>query len=1407
MKIYSNQGIELLDIQVDDSSVRYRSIMSDDSLTLKFSHIEPVVVLVGSYVDFEGQRYTLWLPENFKKHNTRNFEYTITLGGWREALKLFKFKDLSAVPYRLKFSLTTKPAGFLQLIVANMNIHDSGWTAGSCIDAVERTLSFNHEYCFDVLARIAQEWSTEFEFVDKKIHLRKVEKFKDAPLPLSYGKGNGFKSGVGRTNDGDKQPIGRLYVQGGERNIDFSTYGSSSLLLPKDQALVVDGKTYRTDAHGMYITRDGNDLVAEDSFDASHIYPKRVGVVSEVVEVDAEKHFYDIKDASIPASLDYSQCRIDGEKATISFQSGALAGREFDIEQTDKALTGYDHEERLFKIVPQELDGIVMPGGAFVPAVGDQYAIFNISMPESYIADNVTKTGASWDMFRECVTYFAENEKQKFSFTGELDGIWSKSKWLEIGGKIVPGGHVLFTDEQFLPSGEVIRITAIKDYVNQPHKPEITLSNVPIGSGFSSQLGELEAGEVAIEDSYKRGQLYTKRRWRDVMETMGMLEDAMLNFDGSINPITIRTMQLIAGDESLQYRFVNSAVSPVRVTHEVAFNNETKVLTANSGIIQHMTLGITNVSSAHSPNEYLFWNMEGYASPPLVEPEKSYYLYANCNKTGGSGTFLLSETPIEINAAVNSYHFLVSVVGSERDGLRSIVDMYGFTEILPGRITTDKIVSADGKTYFDLVESVIGGNIKFLSNGVENDLGSWAGRLSDDLSGLNSQVSDFESYLEGAFKDGVISEAEAKAIETYINTIKSEKSAIEATYNKLFVNPLLTGVAKSNLLNSKIYFSGEVDSLIALINNVIADGKVTASEKVQVDTAFDNYRASYALFSQRIQEASDAIQSEWGSQLQGQIDGLDGQIGNFEDYIEGAFKDGIISAAEAKAIAAYINTIESEKAGVAATYNKLFVNPLLSGAPKSNLLNAKVSFFGQVNTLTTLINQVIADGLITAVEKNQVDSAFSDYRDSYALFSQRIQEANESIQNKIAGDASEALARANIAKAITDKFGTTIDGGLVQTVMMLLREANSETNTAGISGIQGALRDNPAFWAGGTYEQAIALISFLDKMKDGIMPDEGEYAALASNIQLHSGASKLGDLLTFENGAVVMVDPATAKPRLIFNVLDLPKIEDLVGGVSSAGTIDIGPGFTSGSVTLSGIANVTQSNGVAQMGSVTINLSASGRKQLTGMSSFVSAELNLYQGSSKVANIGAAGIFFTNDFDLLETEEHVIPARSLFLSGAGNYTFKLEIIKEGYVSSANSQSTSFTFSWNASLAGVKRQQYGRDGMMFFYSNNHFHYTEGNGLDIRGKTNMPGVLASGTISTGGVLSNEWGAKVNYGQTITGGYRIFLKDMTHNKYSVQITPHTNVTFRAGTKTNTYFEILGTGAADFIVIGSNY
>lgn len=190
---------------------------------------------------------------------------------------------MSDKPYKLKFVMTATPRMFVELLVDNLNLYDSGWTVGTVIEAPEKLLSFNHENCWSVLGRFAQEFDTELEIVGKTVHLRKVEYFKDAPVALSYGKGNGFLPGVGRANQGDNLPVEILYVQGGERNIDYSAYGSQTLLLPKSQELEYQGRRYKTDKDGMYVTRADKPLSSynEDSYDASDIYPSRVGTVSK----------------------------------------------------------------------------------------------------------------------------------------------------------------------------------------------------------------------------------------------------------------------------------------------------------------------------------------------------------------------------------------------------------------------------------------------------------------------------------------------------------------------------------------------------------------------------------------------------------------------------------------------------------------------------------------------------------------------------------------------------------------------------------------------------------------------------------------------------------------------------------------------------------------------------------------------------------------------------------------------------------------------------------------------------------------------------------------------------------------------------------------------------------------------
>lgn len=754
-----HNGSETIELLTDDNSYSYEAVMGEDTLTLYFSHPGYLNVPVGSWCEFYGKRYSLKKDSNFKKNGERNYSYTLVLETSKADTELWKIRN--TVDNRIKFPYTAKPKEHLKLIVDNLNRRSSGWVIGDCIDGTEKLINYNHTVCLDALSQLAETYETEYQITEtviegvhtKTVHLKKVEYNKDNPLTLSYGKGHGFKTGVGRES-GDIPPE-IILVETTDRNIDYSKYGAKELLMPKSQTIRYDGtrfegeegfnasasRTYKTDEYGTSVMRADRELTTskEDSLDCTEIYPSRVGEVSKVTTINTEKHFYDFYDTGIPNNLNFEDCLIEGEKMTVIFQSGMLSGKEFEVK--------YTHVGRKFEIVPQEIDGITMPdGGVWMPEVGDKYAVFGVQLPEAYISDNATRTGASWDVFREAVKYLYEHEDKKFTFTGTLDGIWVKKRWLTVGGKIVLGGFVSFTDNQFHPEGSLIRIVGIKRYVNNPYSPEIELSNTPVGTSVASELNKIETNEVQVEENHKQALQFTKRYYRDAKETMEMLADSLLNFSGAINPITVATMQMLVGDESLQYRFVNSKTNPVVVNHDISYNSSTKVLNAPAGIIQHMTLGITSLSNTHAASDYKYWDMAEYNSPSLTNPEKKFYLYAKCSKDNQSGMFLLSETAIALEQIDGYYHLLVGILNSENNGKRSFATLYGFTEILPGRVTTEKIVSSDGKTYFDLVANEIAGRIRFLDGlisglvGIGNDDGINAGMSGEGNSGSDVRI-------------------------------------------------------------------------------------------------------------------------------------------------------------------------------------------------------------------------------------------------------------------------------------------------------------------------------------------------------------------------------------------------------------------------------------------------------------------------------------------------------------------------------------------------------------------------------------------------------------------------------------------------------------------------------------------
>lgn len=891
MKIHFNN--KEIDILVDTSSYRYTALQNVGTLYLYFASEEFINIPVGAYCIYKNITYYLMDPDDFKKKSSRNFEYTLVMYDIGAILGKYKCRDI--VSKRLKFDYTAKPHEHLQLIVDNLNMRDSGWKVGECIEAEEKTINYNHIFCSEALPTIADTFKTEYEIdpAIKTIHLRKVEYNKGEPLPLEYGKDKGFVPGLGRSNKDGNRPVTILYVQGGEQNIDFSKYGSKELLLPKNQRLEYEGRAYVSDAEGLYIKRADTTLtdVQEDSLDCSHISPKRVGSVSNVVVSDKEKNFYDFIDSSIPDDLNFEDYVIEGNNMTVIFQSGMLAGsnKEFEVK--------YVHKERKFLITPQEIDGQIMPNDIYKPNLGDKYAVFGIQLPDAYICNNSTKEGASWDMFREAAKYLYENEDPKFTFKGELDSIYSKKRWLSIGGKIKLGGYILFKDPQFIPEGIKIRITSIKEYIHRPYSPIIELSNTTTGATVSSELNKIESNEVKTDNQYKNSIQFTKRRFRDAKETISMLNDALLHFSGSISPISVQTMSLLVGDESLQFRFVNNKTNPTQVEYLVTYDSKKKVLSAPGGILQHMTIGIDTLSSGHKASEYKFWDIEKYTSPTLTETV-GYYLYVKANKNGTTGSYVLSKNAIKLEGVEGYYHFLVGILNSEFEGERSFIELFGFTEIVPGRITTDKIVSTDGKTYFDLLNSIISGKIRFQSGSSGlYELSEWkdvsnlitqaqntANTAVESAKNANTAIGNLNNYVNGAFADGIITEAEAKAIEKYINTVNNTKAAVEAAYNKLYTNSYLTGTAKTGLLNAKVTLMGSIESLISAINSAIADGKTTVAEKNNVDSKYATFNSAYADFNTAVEVANKAIQDK----LKGYSDEYSQK---FDEFIGGSFKD------------------------------------------------------------------------------------------------------------------------------------------------------------------------------------------------------------------------------------------------------------------------------------------------------------------------------------------------------------------------------------------------------------------------------------------------------------------------------------------------------------------------------------
>lgn len=405
------------------------------------------------------------------------------------------------------------------------------------------------------------------------------------------------------------------------------------------------------------------------------------------------------------------------------------------------------------------------------------------------------------------------------------------------------------------------------------------------------------------------------------------------------------------------------------------------------------------------------------------------------------------------------------------------------------------------------------------------------------------------------------------------------------------------------------------------------------------------------------------------------------------------------------------------------------------------------------------------------------------------------------------------------------QYQTTIEGGLIYTAMMKLFDGVTET--AGISGLQGENKDNPSFWSGGSNAQAFGLIEFLYNMSLGTPAGTGtgqfdyatKYAALAKIIMLHNGAGKYGDFIVLENGVIVIIDPDTGKQRVMFAVQDLPSLTTLLSTTNPSGYVDY-PGTSSNGALGSGI-NVTEDGSTIVFGTQ----SGVGSVPLT-LSATFAPDAPYTEIVGKV-NLMRDGIFYTqlgyvNINNNKTTDSSPIPKITLTNCPKGLYTV-VKVTEWNPILEVTNVTHSIgdsRISWEFLRTGVRRFQFGRNGFMAFYSLLHLYLSEEKGLDIKGATNMPGVLLSATVASGGGASSVWGAKkstTNATKNSTGRYTVY-HTVGHSNYQVYASAHTaSMSHHIVSKGTTNFVIewrtIGSSPAlvdttfDCQIVGNNY
>lgn len=715
LTIYRNTDL-LATVTIDEQTTYTHVVMGEHRISTVFIVPSPIDLRTDDYIIFRGEHYEINQPPAVTKLNNFTYRYEVNFEHYIYRMYNKVFMDEGAV----EFSYYGTPSEFIQLIAANMNDIDSGWSVGQVDDADPIHISFvtgaEGYTCRTALTYIAEQFRLEYWLVGKFINFTRMAGV-STNMDFEYGRGKGLYS-LSRLAMDSYSYINKLYAFGGTTNIPYD-YRSG------DRRLVFSERYLERPLLPGEKRREGS-VVFDD------IFPSRTGTVSTV-----SGDVLSFTDTSI--DFDLNGQLIDGEQAKVVFKSGELSGYEFEI-------ASYNHSTKtiqLIKIVEQ--NGYELPNTTFEILTGDQYTLTGINMPSTYItaAEAKLKVKATEKL----------NQISRPPYEVEID-----EKYIRDNGVVLNAGDRVNIKDAALGIDEEIRVTSVSfPLVNEANITAVIADLVPYSIQERTVIDQSETRRaVKVVDRAKselaRQNMLRARR----LQELAFDPDGYFDMD-RIRPLSIETGMLSVGAKSQNFGLNGVSI-------DANTGSDPNHLTISGGSLVHYEVEIEGVGYVWgvSPGDF-----------PALDPIKVYYLSARCSTSVLVGGWHLSETPVKTEDEPGWWHFNVGILYPVDDGSRGFDFTKGMTFIVGDRITTGRIQSLDGLNFFDLSQAKF--NLGGLAAGID-----WDVTTPNTLTIRGAVASDVITVGSGGYvNSGIsgVSEAGAQSIRMWAGDTLANRAA------------------------------------------------------------------------------------------------------------------------------------------------------------------------------------------------------------------------------------------------------------------------------------------------------------------------------------------------------------------------------------------------------------------------------------------------------------------------------------------------------------------------------------------------------------------------------------------------------------------------------------------------------